>query len=119
MYMKNKFAGINIADGHEVAVKFTTWGKRNEAMREFQMYFYLNSYKKPEVEQFGIPAVYYYGKWGNFIATAITRLDESLDDFFEEPNQLSNPLDALILIRQFVSGLHYLLFQSFPNIFRI
>lgn len=108
------FAGIHIADGHEVAIKFVNVAKRNEALREFQMFFYLKAYKKPEVEQFGIPAIYYYGEWENFIAMAMTKLDKSLYDVCMEPHEFTNPLDALIFIRQFVSALYS--FLIFPQI---
>lgn len=52
-----------------------------------------------------LQVVYYRGQWGKFTLTAITKLDKDLYNLADEEHHLENPLDILILIRNFVS--HY------------
>lgn len=59
------------------------------------------AYQNPQVENFGIPAVYYYGEWNDFILITITKFDESLDDILK--TKLILPLDIMILFKNFVS----------------
>lgn len=85
----------------EVAMKFTKSSDEFKAAMEYEIYASLNAINKPDVERFGIPAVYYYGKWENYILMAITLLDSKFS-----PNPKSsaiNEVDVLILFQEFVS----------------
>lgn len=101
--MKYNISGINIADNRPVAIKFAASWNLIESEREFYMYVNLHAYQNPKMERFGIPVVYYRGQWENFTLTALTKLDKDLNDLAEEEHHLKNPLDVLILIRNFVS----------------
>lgn len=85
----------------EIAMKFTPINVEIFASEEFKIYSYLNAINNTDVERYGIPSVYYYGKWNNYILMGITLLDAKFNKCFE--CGLFNGADALILMQQFVS----------------
>lgn len=87
--------------GRPVAIKFVTQEYQAEADEEFQIFRDLRAYKNSTVERFGLPVIYYYNRWRNFIVTAFTKLNESLEEINEVYYVL--PMDAMILFRNFVS----------------
>lgn len=100
------FAGILIkADRSEkeVAMKFTEENYKYEAAKEYKMYTYLHAINNELVEQYGIPTVYYFGKWANFFLMAITLLDTSVKSIIGNVNEL----DGLIMFRDFVSKIKF------------
>lgn len=88
-----------------MAIKFGTRETILDCQREYEMYTYLKATdpKKQNVERFGIPVVYYYGRWEGLILIAITKFDKDLIDVDNEDHAFENPKDVLILIRNFVS----------------
>lgn len=87
----------------EVAMKFTDSSEYlavENAAREYTIYSYLNAIHNnySNIEIYGIPSVYYYGRWDGFILMALTLLDTTVK---EKPE--SNVLDVLIIFREFVS----------------
>lgn len=86
-----------------MAIKFAAKKNLIESAREFYMFVYMYAYRNPRLERFGIPVVYYRGRWESFTLTALTKLDKNLHDLVDEEHHLKNPLDVLILIRNFVS----------------
>lgn len=93
--------------GHKkVAINFFTLKNAVELQREYEIFTYLKAtdQKNVNVERFGIPAVYCYGHWDGFILIAITKLDEDLINVGNSNSKhFPTSLDALILIRNFVS----------------
>lgn len=89
----------------EVAMKFTPSESSNFAKKEYEMYSYLNAINRPEVEAYGIPAVYYYGEWDRnkekYHLLAITLLD--LEFYKRAKDHKVSDIDLLILSRGFVS----------------
>lgn len=83
----------------EVAMKFTCLHK--SARKEYKIYTYLNALNNPGVQSYGIPTVYYYGKWNKLIILAMTLLDSSFQKKIEDGEL--NELDLMILFREFVS----------------
>lgn len=84
----------------DVAMKFTKLSDAFKAKMEYEIYTCLNAINDPDVERYGIPAVYYYGKWEDYILMAITLLDSKFN-----PNPKSsaiNEVDVLILFREIV-----------------
>lgn len=81
----------------EVAIKFTPLTNREKAETEYEMYWYLDAVNNTDVEKNGIPAVYYYGTWNDYMVMAITLLDSVSD------KHKLNDVDVLIIAREFVS----------------
>lgn len=104
-----------VKTGHPVAIKFVPKTKRTTAEYELVIYKQLNAYKNPKIEDYGIPNVYYHGKWESFILTAITKLDQSFEDIQKIHPIL--PLDMMILFRDFVSFYDIQLFKMVQNCF--
>lgn len=75
-----------------------------QTIQEYKVCTCLEAIDKPEVEQFGIPAIYYYGEFldGSFIVIALTLLEQSLMSKMEEDHFVKNPINSLILLKQFV-----------------
>lgn len=72
--------------------------------REYAMYTYLNAIYNPDVEKYGIPAIYYYNKYGERHQLLVFSLFEcNLLDKAENVTALQ-PIDSLILFRDFVSA---------------
>lgn len=93
--------GIRLNDSRPVAIKFVDSSNEHAAQREYTIYSNLHAIDNATVERFGIPAVYYYGKWEEFIVMAITLCEGSLND---RENDFAFPLNALIVFQQFVSA---------------
>lgn len=95
--------GVRINDSRPVAVKFIESSNKASAEQEYRIYSYLHAIDNSTVERFGIPTVYYYGKWEDFIVIAITLCNRgSLNDYCDDFD-LEIPLNNLIVFRQFVS----------------
>lgn len=102
-YFQTQYTGTMIPAQKEVAMKFTDSSENfaiENAAREYTVYSYLNAIHNNDsnIEIYGIPSVYYYGRWDGFILMALTLLDATLK---EKPE--SNVLDVLIIFREFVS----------------
>lgn len=82
-------------------MKFTPLRIQIFASEEFKIYSYLNAINNDTVEEYGVPAVFYYGRWDDYILMAITLLDPEFNKNFED--RLFDEADALIVIQQFVS----------------
>lgn len=89
-----------IENDHPVAIKFVPKANSSGAEKEFAIFQQLHAYANPQVEKYGIPAVYYHGEWESFILTAITKLDETIEEIKKTKPIL--PLDIMILFRNFV-----------------
>lgn len=92
-------AGIFLLKGIEVAMKFTSI--QGYADREYKMYTYLNAINNPEVENYGVPTIYYYGTWNDHKMMAMTLLDFSID--YKFITKKLTKIDLLIMLREFVS----------------
>lgn len=80
-------------------MKFTPPEDECNAEREFEVYTYLESINQTDKEAYGIPTVYYYGRWEGCVLMAITLLDKL-------KNYQMNSMDILIIFREFVSFMH-------------
>lgn len=87
--------------GKEIAMKFTSSQNEARAKKEYEMYTYLKAIDRPIVEKYGIPSVYYYGTWNDYIMMAITLLDEKFENRVRHGEL--NKVDLLIICREFVS----------------
>lgn len=90
----------------EVAMKFTDSSKElgiENAAREYAIYSYLNAIYNNDssIEIYGIPSVYYYGRWERFILMALTLLDTTVK--VRSISNESHVVDILIIFREFVS----------------
>lgn len=85
----------------EVAMKFTPLHMKVFATEEFKIYSYLNAINNSDVERYGIPSVYYYGEWNDYVLMGLTLLDPEFNKRVE--NGLFGEVDGLILMQQFVS----------------
>lgn len=47
-------------------MKFTPDVNEKQAQNEYKMYTYLNAINNKKAEKYGIPTVYYFGKWNLF-----------------------------------------------------
>lgn len=88
-------------------MKFTHSTYELKADMEYEIYTCLNAINKPDVERYGIPAVYYYGKWKNYTMMAITLLDSKIKQIF-------NDVDILIWFQDYVSMIQILPIRSQP-----
>lgn len=100
------FAGVLLRqNSHDVAMKFTPYYDRKSAMEEYEIYTYLGSLHVRSIESYGIPKVYYFGQWEEYMMMGLTLLDF---EFSKRANaglssgQL-NEVDILIVFREFVS----------------
>lgn len=88
-----------------VAIKFVTDAKSTKSATELRIFKYLDAYQRPNVEKYGIPNVYYSGQWNGFSLIALTKLDRDLLKLANENHKLQNPLDVLILMKNFVGSI--------------
>lgn len=79
-------------------MKFVSSEHHKEVANEYKMYTYLNAINNSTVESYGVPAVYYYGTWYDYILMAITLLDPKFNN-----NYRFYDVDILIVFREFVS----------------
>lgn len=96
------YEALNEDNNCSVAVKFATEANKQHMEKEFEMFIYLNAYKNPLVERFGIPMVHHYGTWNEFTFIAMSKLDVDLLKISNEGG-FKNPLNVLIIFRNFVS----------------
>lgn len=89
----------------EVAMKFTPSKFEKSALDEYEIYTYLNAINNTSVEMYGIPSVYYFGRWNDYVLMAITLLDTKFDKVFSSEKIIE--LDVLIMFREFVSDHYY------------
>lgn len=103
-YFKIHFAGTLVTVVEEVAMKFTTSANRYQAIsaaKEYAIYSYLNAVNSSNIEMYGIPKVYYYGRWQGYILMALTLLDSRVE--VSSKSHRINVLNVLIIFREFVS----------------
>lgn len=93
-----------LPDHKEVAMKFTLPDDEIEAVHEYAIYTYLDAVNNTGVESYGIPSVYYYGRWDNCVMMALTLLDTQFSELCKSKEKKLTDLDILILIREFVSA---------------
>lgn len=86
-------------------MKFTLPQRTFGAEHEREMYGYLNAIHNTNVESYGIPTVYYYGRWGKYHLMAVTLLDPVFNKKIE--SREVNYLDLLIISREFVRKNQY------------
>lgn len=97
-----------------VAIKFVPSEKYIK--HEFEMYSYMGAIDNSSVEDYGIPAVHYYGKWEEFSMIAITPLDSKFDEIKTNGKIRMSDLDIFIILREYVS---FFLIQAelvFPHV---
>lgn len=82
-------------------MKFTLSVNTENAMKEYEIYTYLNAINNADVERYGIPAVYFYGTWDVYVMMAITLLDAAFNVTAKKGE--INELDILIIFQEFVS----------------
>ncbi|XP_031628619.1 uncharacterized protein LOC116344287 [Contarinia nasturtii] len=86
-----------------VAMKFSPTFKE-DIENEYAMYTYLGAINNSTVENYGIPTVYYYGKWEDCSMIAITPLDPQFNQIEENPEKRSSltDVDIFIICREYV-----------------
>lgn len=82
-------------------MKFTLQEYWADAEQEYEIYTCLGAIDDATVENFGIPAVYYYSRWYGHVMIALTLLDPEFNSKFEKCKL--NDADIMILFREFVS----------------
>lgn len=95
----------------EVAMKFTPLKHGIAAEREYEAYSYLNAINNTAINNAGIPAVYFYGTWSDYVMLAITLMDSEYTD--GRYLKTLKDIDILIIAREFVSRT-----QSFSHFMR-
>lgn len=90
-------------------MKFTPPEDECNTEREFEVYTYLESINQTNKEAYGIPTVYYYGRWKGGVIMAITLFDPKLKDY------QMNTMDILIIFREFVSYTRMCLYYDQPD----
>lgn len=107
--MKVKFvfnirgSGILLPTNKEIAMKFTPLAEKKAADDEYEMFSYLHAINDPEVEKYGIPAVYYYGVWNQLIMTGFSLLDNNLVELVDSKEFFESDVNVLLVLRNFVS----------------
>lgn len=106
MKYESNFAG-ELVRGHTtkiVAMKFSP-REMLEGMEdnEYEIYTYMKAIDNSTVENYGIPAVYYYGQWEGCTLIAITLLDSRFNQIFNNPLLERNDIDIFIICREYVS----------------
>lgn len=72
-------------------------------VNEYDLYTYMKAVDNATVENYGIPAVYYYGVWENCTMLAITLLQSSLSNIINASGLQLTDIDIFILFREYVS----------------
>lgn len=85
-------------------MKFTSSEGKREAKREYEIYSYLDAINNTAIERHGIPSVYYFGEWDDYILMAITLLDPVFTTKINTKD--IDETDVLIISREFVSSWH-------------
>lgn len=92
------FAGFLRPIKKDVAMKFTRSDDNEDIANEYKMYTYLNAINNSTVESYGIPSVYFYGSWRDYVLMAISLIDPNFNN-----NYRFYDVDILIVFREFVS----------------
>lgn len=105
-------AGKLIESNQTVAMKFAPTSTE-VIEKEYAIYSYLDAVDNPAVEKYGIPAVYYYGKWEGISMISITLMDEKSKQMIEGAIERRmdgynifttlSEVDILIMCREYVS----------------
>lgn len=96
-------SGILLPINKEIAMKFTPLAEKKAADEEYEMSSYLHAINNPEVEKYGIPAVYYYGEWDQLIMTGFSLLDNDLVKLVDSKEFFESDVNVLLVLRNFVS----------------
>lgn len=96
-------AGVLLTMKIEVAMKFIPVEFENYARNERQAYITLNAVNNTEKEAYGIPTLYYDGRWEDYFMFGITLLDSEFANR-KDNNQLTT-VDKLIVFREMVCSL--------------
>lgn len=81
-------------------MKFISFEFEDKAAHEYSVYTCLGSIDNTQKNAFGIPSVYYYGWWKEYIMLATTLLDVESNRRIK--NFQLNELDILIIFRELV-----------------
>ncbi|XP_031627221.1 uncharacterized protein LOC116343347 [Contarinia nasturtii] len=98
------YLGELIGSNKTVAMKFAPTVE-NEIENEYEIYTYLGAIDNSTVENYGIPAVQYYGKWEDCSMIAITPLDAKFNEIVKKCRKSGSTLrdiDILIICREYV-----------------
>lgn len=83
-------------------MKFTPTFDGEMAENEYEAFSDLGAINNTDVaKRYGIPAVFYYGRWNDYILMAITLLDSQYAERLS--NRTLTDVDILIVAREFVS----------------
>lgn len=74
--------------------------RKGHILNEYRMYSYLKAINNATVENYGIPAIYYYGEWEDCTLLALTLLDST---FKCNPDNSLRDIDIMITFREYVS----------------
>lgn len=99
------FKGERASDNLTVAMKFTDMKFVDSCDLEYAMYTFLDAINNTNVEKYGFPAIYYFNEWNqHYILTVFSFLDGGdAYDRLIKTNHFAEPLNSLILFRNFVS----------------
>lgn len=84
-------------------MKFTPLAEKKAADEEYEMFSYLHAINEPEVERYGIPAVYYFGEWKELIMMGFSSLEYDLDKLVDSKQFFESDVNVLLVLRDFVS----------------
>lgn len=98
---KGTFEGTMDHNGKQVAMKFTPFKYADKAAREYRIYTYLYAIDNPLIESFGVPVVYYYHKYGDYMLMAMTLMDTTFNEKLK--GSQANVVDMTITFRDLVS----------------
>lgn len=107
------YAGILLPINKVIVMKFTPVANKKAADEEYEMFSYLHAINNSEVEKYGIPAVYYYGEWEELIMMGFSLLEYDLNELVVSEQFFESDVNALLVLRDFVSKKNLNLFQSF------
>lgn len=102
-------SGIKLEGNVPVAIKFVKNENMKQIEREYEILSYLNAIHNPNVEKYGIPAVYDYSEWQNCIYMVFSLFEFHLIDAVQKGSfnyttqDNHKALNNLILFKDFVS----------------
>lgn len=83
-------------------MKFTLPCPGADAKHEYEIYSYLGAINNTNIENYGIPCIYYYGQWEECQMIGMSLLNPEFNIRYKSLKV--NDLDVLILCREFVSN---------------
>lgn len=95
-------AGELLRNNKTVAMKFAPSSK-GLIESEYVLYSYMGAIDNSTVENFGVSAVFYYGKWQDLSMIAITPLDSQFSEIKANRKITLSDLDIFIICREYVS----------------